>query len=168
MAASKSLPRRIAFNYYDENDQEVTHDIRKLPLGRAVELSEAFSELPKAIKHLAEGDDTRALFGADVQNMDLLDMAVLIGNNLGQLLQIAQDAIVNILAVGSNLERSTIEQLGLDEASDLFYKIIQVNNLGAVQQNLKNGISLLFPQAAQKVEKKAKELTTTKPNGSKT
>jgi hypothetical protein len=153
MSESKSLPRKLPFRYYDQDDNEVIHEVRKLPLGKASELSRAFKELPSAIKGLMEGEETKVLFAEESQDLDLVDMAVLIANNLGSLLEVAQDAIIEILQVGSGLERQAIENLGLDEAAELFLLIVKVNNLSAMQANLKNALSLLSPNWAQRAQK---------------
>lgn len=167
MGESKSLPRRLPFRYYEQDDNEVIHEVRKLPLGRSAELSRAFKELPSAIKGLMEGDETKVLFGDESQDMDLVDMAVLIANNLGSLLEVAQDAIIEILQVGSGLDRQVIEGLGLDEASELFLLIVKVNNLSAMQANLKNAMSLLSPNWAQRAQNTLKAVNPKK-SGSKT
>lgn len=167
MSAQKSLPRKIDFTYYDENDKEVVHEVRKLALGRSAELISAFNELPKILQQLMEGEETKSLFKNDVQDMDLVGIAVLIGNNLGPIMEVALDAVVNILHVGSGLEKRAIESLGLDEASELFLAIVSVNNLGAMQANLKNGMTLLFPNWGQRAQETLK-VVTTKKSGSKT
>lgn len=167
MSESKSLPRRLPFTYYDQDDKEVTHEVRKLPLGRSAELSRAFKELPSAIKGLMDGEETKALFGDESQDMDLVDMAVLIANNLGSLMEVAQDAIIEILQIGSGLDRQAIESLGLDEASELFLLIVKVNNLSALQANLKNAMSLLSPNWAQRAQNTLATVTPKK-SGSKT
>ena len=167
MSESKSLPRKLLFRHYNQDDNEVTHEVRKLPLGRATELSRAFKELPSAIKGLMEGDETKVLFDeTESKDMNLVDMAVLIANNLGSLLEVAQDAIIEILQIGSGLERQAIENLGLDEASELFLLIVKVNNLSAMQANLKNAMSLLSPNWAQRAQKTLTAVTPKK-SGSK-
>ncbi len=170
MSAKKSLPRKMDFVYFDENDNEVLHEVRKLPLGRSAELAEAFNEFPKVLKGLMEGEETQALFDENVKDMDMVDMAVLIGNNLGSIMAVALDAVINILHVGSGLEKKVIESLGLDEASELFLAIVTVNNLGAMQANVKNGMTLLFPNWGTREQRaqKAMEMVVPKKNGSKT
>lgn len=167
MSAKKSLPRKIDFVYYDESDNEVVHEVRKLALGRSAELINAFNELPKVLQQLMHGEETKSLFEKDSEDMGLVDIAVLIGNNLGPIMNVALDAVINILHVGSGLEKKVIETLGLDEASELFLAIVTVNNLGAMQANLKNGITLLFPNWGQRAQETLKAVTTKK-IGSKT
>ena len=171
MSAKKSLPRRLEFVYYDEDDKKVVHEVKKLALGHSAELIEAFNDLPKVLKGLVEDEATSSLFdgthGENNEELSLVDMAVLIGNNLGPIMRVAQDAIINILHVGSGIEKQVIESLGLDEASELFLTIVKVNNLGAMQANLKNAMALLFPNREQRGEKlpKAADLMM---SGSKT
>mgnify|MGYP000852392377 CR=1 FL=1 len=170
MSAKKSLPRKIDFVYFDENDNEVLHEVRKLPLGRSAELVTAFNELPKVFQGLMGDEETRALFEDGVEDMGLVDIADLIGNNLGSIMAVALDAVINILHVGSGLEKKVVESLGLDEASELFLAIVTVNNLGAMQANLKNGMTLLFPSWGTREQRaqKAMEMVVPKKSGSKT
>jgi len=168
MSETKSLPRRLPFRYYDQDDKEVIHEVRKLPLGRAAELSRAFKELPAAIQGLMEGEETKVLFDeSQSADLGLVDMAVLIANNLGSLLEVAQDAVIEILQIGSGLDRQIIEGLGLDEASELFLTIVRVNNLSAMQANLKNAMSLLSPSWGQRAQNTLKAVKPKK-SGSKT
>lgn len=166
--AKASLPRTILFKYYGQGDDVKQHQVRKLPLGKSVELSSAIEELPKALQELMKGEEAEALFSEDVKNMDLLEIAVAIADNLEKIMTVALDSIITILEVGSGLDRGTIEELALDEASELFLCIIQVNNLQGVQANLKNAISLLAPNAFQKAEKAVPNLKDIQKTGSKT
>lgn len=167
MSAKKSLPRKIEFRYFDQEDAEQVHEVRKLPLGRSAELINAFNDLPKVLQGLMKNEDTQALFASDVNDMGLVDIAVLIGNNLGSIMAVALDAIIDILHVGSGLANEVIRSLGLDEASELFLAIVTVNNLGAMQANLKNGMTLLFPNWGLRAQETLKAVTT-KMSGSKT
>ena len=50
---------------------------------------------------------------------------------------------LDVLEVGSGLDRDVLESLGLDEASEILLAILTVNNVNAVVQNVKNLRSLL-------------------------
>lgn len=167
MSTEKSLPRKIEFVYYDEDDKRVIHEVRKLPLGRSVELINAFNELPKVLQQLMDGEETKTLFEKDGEDMDLIDLAMLIGNNLGSIMEVALDAVVNLLHVGSGMDKQRIELLALDEASELFLAIVTVNNLGAMQANLKNGMTLLFPNWGERAQNTL-QMVAPKKSGSKT
>lgn len=76
---------------------------------------------------------------AYIDQMDLQDLLLLIPD----MLEVAADECINVLALGANLEAEYIEEnVGLDEAVDLFEAIIEVNNLIKVVETGKNLMTL--------------------------
>lgn len=143
MAASKSLPRVIPVTIFEGTEDERVVDVRKLPLGRASRLAIAFRSLPQKAKTLWDNPEVQRLIKHGEDDLPLQQFAMQLVQYLPEVLEVAADAVIDILAVGTGLERKVLEEVGLDEASDLFLAIITVNDLGRIQRNIKAAVSRL-------------------------
>jgi len=139
MSAAKSLPRSVPVVIHVGTENERTVNVEKLPLGRAAALGLAFRGTPAKLQQLQEHEGLRELFSQQgVEDMPLTELAVRMVEFLPDILAVAADVVIDILAVGTGLEREELEQVGLDEAAELLAAVISVNNIGAIQKNLKN------------------------------
>jgi len=159
MSEFKSLPRQIPVVLHagvteaDVKAGEATYSertvkVRKLPLGQAAFLGVAFRSLVNKLNDFREHEGLKDLFAADKDKTDILDMplhelALQLVGVLPDLMEVAAEGIIEILAVGSGVEPEELREIGLDEASELFLAIVTVNNLEAVQKNLKNALRRL-------------------------
>lgn len=142
MSASKSLPRIIPVKVFEGTDDERTVEVQKLPLGRAAQLALAFRSLPEKIRTMSSNPKVRELFDqADDTPLDQLALQLV--EYLPDILEVATDAFIDILVVGTGIGRDELEQVGLDEASDLFLAVLTVNDLKRIQDNVKNALSRL-------------------------
>lgn len=143
MAVEKSLPRSINVKvFYDGKLQTVK--IEKLPLGRAAKLAGVFKSLPKRIKALQENEKVREAWEKAAEGeVGVVQVGLQIVEILPELLEASAEAVLDVLEVGSGLDRDVLESLGLDEASEILLAILTVNNVNAVVQNVKNLQSLL-------------------------
>lgn len=155
MSEAKSLPRSIPVRILVGTDRERVVQVEKLPLGKAAALGLAFKQIGERIAELREDERLKELFANGKFDSMTLDQAALeLLKFLPELLDVAADLVIGVLAAGTGLEREELEQLGLDEATELLAAILTVNNLEAVQQNLKNvlerlGLKLKAPAPVQ-------------------
>lgn len=94
-------------------------EINKLPLKKYVDVFNALGKLPEEVSDMA-GKSNDELF---------TNLPVLVAKFLPQ--------IVSILSVATPLTEDEINELGLDEVSELIVAVIQVNNFGKVADNVK-------------------------------
>lgn len=139
MSEAKSLPRSIPVTILAGTDRERVVLVEKLPLGRAAQLGLAFKGVGAKIAELREDERLKELFANGSFDAMTIDQAALeVLNLLPELLEVAADLVIDILVAGTGLERAELEQIGLDEATELLAAVITVNNLSAIQANLKN------------------------------
>lgn len=157
MSEAKSLPRSIPVTILAGTDRERVVLVEKLPLGRAAQLGLVFKGVGAKIADLREDERLKELFASSKLDAMTIDQAALeVLNFLPELLEVAADLVIDILAAGTGLERAELEQIGLDEATELLAAVITVNNLSAIQANLKNvmerlGLTVKAPAPAQTV-----------------
>ena len=113
-------------------------NILKATLGRWKRLTSSikkiFELLPEIIK--SKGFEDPQVF---MEQMTVQDLFLLIPD----IMEVATDEFINILALGTGLEKEYIEgKIGLDETIDILEAIIEVNNLIKVVDKGKNLISL--------------------------
>ena len=154
---SKTLPRIkvVEITVIDETGQEQTQKVtvKKAGLGRWKQIINAVKKLinmlPEFLK--TKGVEDPEAFIDSLAYTDLIAM-------IPDILDLAADEFINLLAVGAELEVDFLEQhIGIDEAIDLVEAIIEVNNLfGAVEKG-KNLIPRVNPGAAKTVTKKTTE-----------
>src|SRR5690625_1081093 len=165
MSAEESLPRVMPVAIHVGVDQEhvdageakyVERTVRvaKLPLGKAASLGLAFRSVVNKISEFRDHEALQGLFnprgdgkeegtGKDLLDLPMQELALELVNVLPELLHVAAEGVIEILAVGTGLESDELREVGLDEASELFLAIVAVNNLEAVQRNLKNVLGRL-------------------------
>ena len=123
-----------------EDGQEKIEKIHilKATLGKWKRLTSSikkiFELLPEIIKR--KGFEDPQVF---MEQMTVQDLFLLIPD----IMEVATDEFINILALGTDLEKEYIEEkIGLDETIDILEAIIEVNNLIKVVDKGKNLISL--------------------------
>lgn len=165
MSELTSLSRSIPVTIHAGTDRERVVHVDKLPLGRAARLGLAFKGIGVKLAELREDERFKDLLGSDKLDQMTLDQAAIeVINLLPELLDVAADLVIDILEAGTGLSREEIEEIALDEATELLVAIVTVNNLSAIQENLKNvmrrlGLTPKAPAPAQ---------TAIPTNGSKT
>lgn len=150
---SKTLPRIkvVEITIIDETGQEQVQKIpvKKAGLGRWKQITNAIKKLinlfPEFLK--SKGIEDLEAFIDSLTYADLIAM-------VPDILDMAADEFINLLAVGTGLEVEFLEEyVGIDEAMDLVEAIIQVNDVfGAVEKG-KN----LIPRAKPGMTKEKKQ-----------
>lgn len=102
---------------------EKTVIVKKLPLGKYAELLAAVKELPKHI-----------------QGLDTLDNPTIVAK-LPQIIAGAFPDFVNIITIATDLKKEEVEELGLDEATNIVLGIIEVNRYREVYENIKKALA---------------------------
>lgn len=96
-----------------------TIEVKKLPIGRYVELLKAFDGILPRIG---------ALDG--ISNDEVLSrLPVIISESLPDM--------INILVLTTELKKEEVEQLGLDECINILESVVEVNNLKSVFEKVK-------------------------------
>lgn len=163
MSEAKSLPHSIPVTILAGTDRERVVNVEKLPLGRAARLGVAFRAIGTKIADLREDDRLKDLFEhADFESLPLDQAALKLLNVLPELIEVATDLVIDILVAGTGIERDEAEDLGLDEATELLAAILSVNNISAIQHNLKNVLTRLGLATTAP----AQETKTTRTSGS--
>jgi len=165
MSASKSLPKSVAVTIFEGTDQERVVQVNKLKLGRAAQLALAFQSLPERLKGIVEMPEIQELFGSQNDDVSLTEIAAQLLRFLPDVLAVASDSVIGILAVGTGLDREELEEVGLDEGLALLEAVLTVNDLNRIQQTTKNVLGRLGIDLS-KALRTPMELTPT--NGSKT
>lgn len=144
-SASKSLPRSIPVVLYKGTEKEKVVHVAKVPLGKAAALGEVLGTIPAKIQQLRENERIRAfLENTDLDNMPLTDLALKLLEFLPELLAAAADTIIELLVVGTGLDREELEnEVGLDEAAELLAAVLTVNNVESLGKYLKAAIQQL-------------------------
>jgi len=99
------------------DDREIV--VEKLPLGKYSELLGAIKELPKHLQQFQTADNNQLI------------------SVLPQLLSESLPDVIRIVAIATPLEEKEVEELGLDELSDIVIAVIEVNNYQKVYDNIK-------------------------------
>lgn len=105
-----------------------TIEVKKLPIGKYIELLKQVEELPK---HLSE--------------LENLSNDVIL-QKLPFLFSVALPDIIRILSVATDLPKEEIEEAGFDEVADLILAVIEVNNYQGVFEKIKKFKTRLNPQ----------------------
>lgn len=94
-------------------------EVKKLPIGRYIELLKALETLPKQISGL-DG----------LSNEDVLSrIPLVIAESLPE--------FINILTIATELKKEEIEELGLDECIKIIEAVVEVNNFKDVFSSIK-------------------------------
>jgi len=152
----KSLPRSIPFTYYKETKkgeiEPVIVNIKKLPLGKSAQLGLALKKLPGKIQELRK-DPEIAEFMKENEDLEVIELV----RFLPQIIDVATDAVTEILALGTGLEHKVVESFGLDEATEALLAIVKVNNVKAILGNVKELGRLLLPNQPNQTQSGSKE-----------
>lgn len=103
--------------------------VRKLPLGRYAELLKALHNLPKHINGL-DG----------LKNDQIIP-------KIPTILAESLPDVIAIFTIATDLKKEEVEAMGLDEATDVFLAIIEVNNYQAVFEKIKKTFGSLTAKA---------------------
>ena len=125
---SKVLGRRkeITIEYIEDDEQiEEVVTVEKAGLGKWKQVSDTLrnivNSLPTILDELGVEDKEEFL-----NNLSMQDMVAIIPEALG----IITDEIINLIAIGADLEKKYVEEkVGIDEATELVLAIIEVNKL---------------------------------------
>lgn len=100
-----------------------TIEISKLPLGKYADLLSKIKELPKHLQSVQ-----------GLTNDKILEQ-------LPFLISVALPDVVAILTVATNLKAQEIEEMGLDEVTEVVLAVIEVNNFKGVYANVKKAMA---------------------------
>jgi len=144
---TKGLPavKNVPILVGTEEEQVVA--VKKLPLGRAVELSHVIESIPARLQEIKDNPKVQEfLKDFDPDKMDPTEFGTILVEFLPLLTNIALDLVIELLAVGTGLEEDLLEQIGLDEATELLVAIFEVNNIKAIWGNFQK-LQAMFRQA---------------------
>lgn len=110
-------------------DKEVV--VRKMHLGKFAEVLKAMHELPKQISGL-----------------DQLDTDTFV-SQLPTMLGTAMPEIVKILSIATDIAEDEINELGLDEVTELIVAVFEVNDISKVANNIKKMLARKLEPAAE-------------------
>lgn len=139
MAKTLSRIKTVNITIIEEGKEKVEKiQVTKAALGKWKKLTDSigklFELLPEMLRAKGIEDPQKYL-----EQMGMQDLLLLIPD----MLEVAADEMVSVLAIGTDLEVEYIEEkVGLDEAIDLFEAIIAVNNLIKVVEKGKNIMNL--------------------------
>ena len=124
--------------------KEETYKIPKLPIRRSVELSIAFKNLFKTADIFKDDEQLAKVFSPSAENqVSEAEMVSVIADILPRLVEGGLEALIDVVAIGSSLDRDTIAELGFDDVTALVEAILDVNHIDKVKANVKNAMSLL-------------------------
>jgi len=147
VSKTKGLPavKNVPILVGTEEEQVVA--VKKLPLGRAVELSHVIESLPARLQEITDNSKVQEFLGGlDPDEMEATEFGITLVEFLPTLINVAMDLVIEILAVGTGLEEDLLEQIGLDEATELLVAIFEVNNIQAIWGNFQK-LRAMFRQA---------------------
>lgn len=99
--------------------------VRKLPLGKYAQLLKSLQNLPKHINGL-DG----------LSNDEIIP-------KIPTILAESLPDVVAVFTIATDLKKEEVEELGLDEATDVFLAILEVNNYQAVFEKVKKAFGSL-------------------------
>ncbi len=161
VSRTKGLPavKNVSILVGTEEEQVVA--VKKLPLGRAVELSHVIENIPARLQEIADNSKVQEfLEGLDPDEMEATEFGITLAEFLPTLINIALDLVIELLAVGTGLEKGLLEQIGLDEATELLVAIFEVNNIQAIWgnfQKLRTIFRQVKPEQMEESKPKKKE-----------
>ena len=139
MAKTLSRIKTVNITFIEEGKEKVEKiQVTKAALGKWKKLTDSIGKLFELLPELlrAKGIEDPQKY---LEQMGMQDLLLLIPD----MLEVAADEMVSVLAIGTDLEAEYIEEkVGLDEAIDLFEAIIEVNNLIKVVDKGKNLMNL--------------------------
>jgi len=139
MARVKGLSAHIDVPVLVGTEEEQIIQVKKLPLGKAAELSLVLESLPKRLKDNPDGKGSKiqSFFeGVDFDKANATQVGLALAELLPSLMSVAADFVIELLAVGTSTPKELLEKIGLDEATALLVAIFEVNNIQAVWGNV--------------------------------
>lgn len=139
MARVKGLSAHIDVPVLVGTEEEQIIQVKKLPLGKAAELSLVLESLPKRLRDNPDGKGSKiqSFFeGVDFDEANATQVGLALAELLPSLMSVAADFVIELLAVGTSAPRELLEKIGLDEATALLVAIFEVNNIQAVWGNV--------------------------------
>ena len=161
---TKGLPavKNVSILVGMEEEQVVV--VKKLPLGRAVELSHVIESIPARLQEITDNSKVQEfLKGADLDKMGAAEFGTVLVEFLPTLINIALDLVIELLAVGTGLEEDLLEQIGLDEATELLVAIFEVNNIQAIWGNFQKLQTMFRPAKSEQTEESKLQKKERKP-----
>lgn len=111
-------------------------EVKKLPIIRYAEMLKAIKELPQHLGKL------------DLQKLDVEELI----KQLPYLVGVALPDVIGILTIATDLEKEEVEQLGLDEITDVVVAVAEVNNYRNVFDKVKK--ALAQPELMEAIQQK--------------
>lgn len=147
VSKTKGLPavKEVSILVGTEEEQVVV--VKKLPLGRAVELSHVIESIPVRLQEITDNSKVQEFLGSfDADKMEATEFGIALVEFLPTLINVALDLVIELLAVGTGLKEDLLEQIGLDETIELLVAIFEVNNIQAIWGNFQK-LRAMFRQA---------------------
>lgn len=116
--------------------EEKELEVKKLPIIRYAEMLKAIKELPQHLGKL------------DLQKLDVEELI----KQLPYLVGVALPDVIGILTIATDLEKEEVEQLGLDEITDVVVAVAEVNNYRNVFDKVKK--ALAQPELMEAIQQK--------------
>jgi len=143
----KGLPAVKDVSILTGTEEEQIVVVKKLPLGRAVELSHVIESVPARLREITDNSKVQEFLGGfDPDKMEAAEFGIALVEFLPTLINVALDLVIELLAVGTGLKEDLLEQIGLDEAAELLVAIFEVNNIQAIWGNFQK-LRAIFRQA---------------------
>ena len=139
MAKVKGLSAYIDVPVLVGYEEEQVIKVKKLPLGKAAELSLVLESLPKRLKDNPDGKGSKIrsfLEEVDFDKVSAAEVGLALAELLPSLMSVAADFVIDFLAVGTSAPKELLEKIGLDEATELLVAIFEVNNIQAIWGNV--------------------------------
>lgn len=156
VSKTKGLPAVKDVPILAGTEEEQVVAVKKLPLGRAVELSHVIESIPARLQEIKDNSKVQEFLKSfDPDKMDPTEFGTALVEFLPLLINIALDLVIELLAVGTGLEEDLLEQIGLDEATELLVAIFEVNNIQAIWGNFQK-LQAMFRQAKPEQTKESK------------
>lgn len=136
--ASMALPTKADISFTGISEQEIAFTVKKLPLGRVINLLNAVQELPKEIANIDKMDESEIL------------------QNISTLIAMAIPKFVDVVVEAIDDEKITadtiLEEFGLDNIINTIYLILVVNNVLGIMQTIKKMQALTRPPQAPQLK----------------
>ena len=151
MAKVKGLPAYVEVPVLVGTEEEQVIKVKKLPLGKAAELSLVLESLPKRLKDNPDGEGSKIqsfLERVDFDKVSAAEVGLALAELLPSLMSVAADFVIDLLAVGTSAPKELLMEIGLDEATELLVAIFEVNNIQAIWGNVQK-LRRIFVKEAQ-------------------
>ncbi len=151
----KEVPVYV-YNAEKEDYEAQVIKVRKLPLGEAAKLGGVLDKIPEQLRSLQENEQVQELLGGtNLDEIDGVAFGSAIVELLPTLLTVATELTLEILTLGTGAKKELLEQIGLDEATEILIAIFEVNNLQAIWGNVQK-LQQMFSRPKQIEEPKKK------------